>query len=755
MAGAKLDYVRLFHTVPGLYLILDRNLKIHEVTEAYLGATLTRREAILGRHIFEVFPDNPEELGADGTRNLGQSLARVVETGEVDVMAVQKYDVPRTGEGESGFEERYWSPVNTPVLGADGKVEWIIHRVEDVTDYIKAVRAGSGAAAGGEAAEVFQRAQEVQTANERLRQVDQAKTTFLTHMSHEIRTPLNAILGLSHLALQQPLSTQLRDYLAKINGAGETLLRLVDQILDLSKIESGALELEASRLDLADLVGRIRQLFEEKARTQGLSLVVDLGPGVPRRVVGDPLRLGQVLTNLVGNALKFTPAGEVRLQVSGVPGPDSTAEVTFLVSDSGIGMTRDQRQHLFEPFTQADPSMQRRYGGTGLGLAISRRLVQAMGGTLEVESTPGVGSRFWFVLRVNTHEGWRVQAEALGSDSLRGSSTDFGPDYRTRLAGFRVLLAEDNEVNRQIFEEVLSLVGVEVVSVHDGTEALKRITETPPEAFSLVFLDVQMPGIDGYEVARRVKSLPQYADLPLVALTAHALSDERSLSLAAGMVEHVTKPVSVETLYRVLALHGSPARRILFDPADGLGRLQGNERLYRDLLERFEEKQGHFVDEVEALVTAGDGLGAGGRLHAVRGLALNLGLGGLGTEIGRVEAVLKDRTRGSQISWTALGQVARETSELVRAYLDRQGSPVAPEPARPSDPGLLDRLSALIRDRDAEAFDYATTHRRNLADFGDPSVVEALVKALAGYQFETAAGLVRQLQGRWGGSPGA
>jgi two-component system sensor histidine kinase/response regulator len=870
----NVDYVKLFRASPGLYLILDRDLMIHEVTEAYLRATLTRRESILGRYVFDVFPDNPEESGADGTRNLGQSLARVLETREPDVMAVQKYDVPRTGEGESGFEERFWSPVNTPILDASGQVEWIIHRVEDVTNYIRSLRSGAGTPQSEDAAEVFQRAQEVQTANERLRQVDRAKTTFLAHMSHEIRTPLNAILGLSNLALRQSISSRLRDYLTKISRAGETLLHLVDQILDLSKIESGSLELEKTELSIDGIVRQTRLLFEEKARAQGVSLVISESSEIPFRVTGDPLRLGQILTNLVGNALKFTSAGEVRLEVSVLERTSTEVTVGFLVADTGIGMTREQRAHLFEAFTQADSSMQRRYGGTGLGLRISQLLVQAMGGTIDVDSVSGKGSRFWFTLRfpidpaqrsrlviplklnglrvalvggsgsqleayrkmlqefpfdlttsdfsdsswaaltsaggappiqlvimdcttglkealpwVARSKQWKpsplvtllvptygtndretafeagadevidgpVSASSLADVLMRlffpaggelDADSSIGQDYPVQLSGFRVLLAEDNDVNRQIIEELLALVGVEVIAVADGLEAFDRISRTPPAAFSVVLMDVQMPGMDGYEVTRRIKADPLYRDLPIIALTAHALNEERQLSLQAGMVDHVTKPISPEALYRVLAIHGRPAQRLLFDPVDGLARLQGNQSLYLNLLRRFGEKHRHFVDEVMDLLSSGDVPAARTRLHSVKGLALSLGLLALGHEAGLAEHLLEDPKATGQIKETTLREVTAHSLVEMDMYIADKTALLEPEaPSAPEDLDLvLPTLARLTQEHDSEAFELAHSRRSLLTTLGDGQWVSAFLEALERYDFSRASEILERAQ---------
>jgi signal transduction histidine kinase/CheY-like chemotaxis protein len=664
---AALDYIRLFRSLPGLYLILDRQLNIHEATEAYLKATLTRREAIVGRHLFDVFPDNPDEPGADGTRNLAASLDRVLSLGKADVMAVQKYDVQRTGPGQSGFEERYWSPINTPLLGDDGSVEWIIHRVEDVTDFVRASRS-SKQFPNLQEADVFERAQEVQVANEKLRQADRAKTTFLAHMSHEIRTPLNAILGFSHLALAQNPTARLRDYLTKIENAGDTLLHIVDQVLDLSKIESGSLELETMSFSPEEVIRRIQLLFEEKAAAQGVDFKVLIAPDLPAGVMGDPFRVGQVLTNLVGNALKFTSAGQVVLDVGCARRADGRADLRFEVSDTGIGMTEAQVDHLFEAFSQGDSSMQRRFGGTGLGLRISQLLVQAMGGFIIADSRPGHGTRFTFTLDLEIDADRKAPSEVPAQPS--GQNSAAGGNRWQPLAGFRVLVAEDNEVNRQIIEELLRAVNIEPVLVSDGTEALDRIFAGPPEAFSLVLMDVQMPGLDGYEVTRRVRQEARFAALPIIALTAHALDEERRHSLAAGMMDHLSKPISPDALYRMIELYGRPAVQEALDVVDALSRVQGNQSLYQSLLSRFRVSYGNVAAEVKDLVANGHRDEALYRAHQVRGLSLNLGMRALGGSLLNIELGLRQGDGVTSAMLETLTDALGRTLDAIASLLD-------------------------------------------------------------------------------------
>jgi PAS domain S-box-containing protein len=615
-----------------------------------------------------------------------------------------------------------------------------------------------------------------------------AKGDFLANMSHEIRTPMNAILGLAHLALKTDLTPRQRDYLDKIHAAGTSLLGIVNDILDFSKIEAGRLELESVPFNLDDVLDNLAGLISVKAHEkETVEVLFRSDPEVPRSLVGDPLRLGQVLINLAGNAVKFTESGDILVTTELIRADADRARIRFSVRDTGIGLTDEQTARLFEAFSQADTSTTRRFGGTGLGLAISKRLVRMMGGEIGVKSAPGRGSTFSFTadfgragekglrcydapaelkkMRVlvvddnptsrgilqemlesfsfavttavsgaagvaefeNPQHGcpydlvvmdWKMpemdgieaarrikagavrrpppvilvtaygredilsRAEAAGLDGVLlkpvsaslmfdtlmelfgrrrpltvAGAADLATSAAERLAGSRVLLVEDNEINQQVALEILKGTGLEVVLAVNGREAFERITR---ESFDAVLMDVQMPVMDGYAATKEIRKWecgrPQnnQSPIPIIAMTANAMSGDSAKSLAAGMNDHITKPIDSDTLFETLArwiarharagnAPAPPAATAAgrsggcfreepdfpgelpgFDLAAGLRRLQGNRALYRRLLLDFAGRHRHEAEHLRRALDSGDFDRVRQRVHAVKGVAGNL-----------------------------------------------------------------------------------------------------------------------------------
>jgi PAS domain S-box-containing protein len=374
------------------------------------------------------------------------------------------------------------------------------------------------------------------------------KSQFLANVSHEIRTPLNAIVGLGHLLLSTELPPKQRDYVGKIHSSARILLRTVDDVLDFSKIEAGKLELERTSFRLDEVLEDIASLLAVQADAKAISFVVTVADDVPRSLIGDPLRLGQVLTNLAGNAIKFTERGGVTLRCALASQVDGEAVVRFSVEDTGIGMSGPQLARIFEPFTQADGSTTRRFGGTGLGLTICRQVVEAMGGHLGATSVPGSGSTFSFEapFRVSAAE----VASAPAGARARGESFLAMPQLRLR--GSRVLLVEDNAINQQVARELLEAAGV-AVSIADNGRAAVDVVAAAGGALDAVLMDVQMPGMDGVAATRAIRAVAANADLPIIAMTAHAEVTERERCLAAGMNDYVSKPFEPSHLFKTLA----------------------------------------------------------------------------------------------------------------------------------------------------------------------------------------------------------
>lgn len=384
--------------------------------------------------------------------------------------------------------------------------------------------------------QIQQRTQELEDTLTQLRISNAHKNEFLANMSHEIRTPMNGIIGMAELMQDSELSPTQHDYLATILNSAQALTTILNDILDLSKIEAGKLELEVIDFDLPDLVDETLALFIKPAEDKGLALTVTLDPELPRRVNGDPNRLRQLLLNLLGNALKFTDQGHIEVQVSCTDQPD---QMHFEVRDSGIGISPDQQSALFDAFFQAHS--QGRYGGTGLGLAICQRLVELMNGRIGFTSQLGQGSTFWFDVELSRFQGEPTQPSMPRQEAPQRS-----------LHPAHLLLVEDNVVNQRVAEGMLHHLGMTTVLVENGEQALAQLQT---EAFDLVLMDCEMPVMDGYEASRRIRALDdeRLRQIPIIGLSAHAMMDHQREALDAGMDGYLTKPLRRQALAAMLA----------------------------------------------------------------------------------------------------------------------------------------------------------------------------------------------------------
>jgi signal transduction histidine kinase len=558
---------------------------------------MTDRKDVVGRGLFEVFPDNPDDPAASGVRNLKASLDRVRQHRVSDTMAVQKYDIRRPESEGGGFEERFWSPVNSPVLGADGELTYIIHRVEDVTEFIQLKQLGSErerateelrVKAGQMEAEIYARAQEVSEANrqlshanaelarlnERMRELDQIKTQFFSNVSHEFRTPLTLILGPVEDGLVdaiEPLGPRQKARFEVAHDNALRLLKLVNTLLDFSRLEAGRLQASYTPLDIAGFTAQLAGMFQSAARRAGIELLIDC-PCLSEAVWVDGDMWEKIVPNLVSNALKFTPAGQVTVRVR-----EESAQVVLEVSDTGIGIAEEELPRIFERFHRVVQAAGRTHEGTGIGLALVRELVELHGGDVSVQSEVGRGTTF----RVQIPKGFAhlppdavshtptvprrsAGAVAYATEAARWVSSspetegksETAAAHRDDGAHARVLIVDDNADLRDYLSGLLAPT-YDVLTAADGLAALEIVRGHTPD---IVVSDVMMPRLDGFGLVRELRADPSTASLPVILLSARAGEEAAIQGLDAGSDDYLAKPFSARELLARVRTHVELAR---------------------------------------------------------------------------------------------------------------------------------------------------------------------------------------------------
>ena len=722
LRNSEQSHVAIIQSAMDGFWLLDLQGRILEVNESYCRMSGYTAQELLTMTVLDIeYIESPVDIAA--------RIEKIITTGE-------DFFTTRHRRKDGSFFDIEVSVQYRPIEGGR-----LVAFMRDITERKQAEEKLRMAKAGAEAA-------------------NNAKSLFLSNMSHEIRTPLNAIIGFSSLVLKTALPSRQHDFIRRINSAGESLLNIINDILDFSKIEAGQLDMEHILFMLEPAISTAVSMVRHKAEDKGVQLLVKVTPEIITCLIGDPLRLGQVIVNLLNNAVKFTEHGEVTLEVKLLKRVNDRMQLGFSVRDTGIGISVEQIARLFQPFVQADESTTRRFGGTGLGLSICKQLVEMMEGNICCESTVGEGSCFSFTAWFGfCQEGDLEKCASHCRRSWRETYT------KCDFSSFRVLLVEDNEVNQQLAIELLKETGVLLDVASDGAEAVKLVTGGS-SGYDLVLMDIQMPVMDGYEATRLIRGDSRFVTLPIIAMTSHAMLEEQQKILHSGMNAHIIKPINAQNMLQTIALFlrvqdpppsppdrhedkvAAPAESVPLiaglDATAALGRLDGNMKLYDWLLRSFSENKSTLVPSIQEALTAGETVLAERLAHTLKSSAGTIGAVELESLMQSIETAISqgeppagyaDLLNRSAVEMDRLLAVlADHLPPLSEAATDTKTEQLDVTVVTP----ILDRLLAYIQTSDCAAERYLEEYRNELKGVS-PQDIEQLEKHLKNFDFRAAS----------------